>query len=243
MEALAALRLIVHPMCPYSQRALIAWSFKNVPGEISVIDLVNKPEWYLQINPEGKVPSLTVERNGTIFKLFESTLIAEFIDSLPGPNLYPQLNGKTDPIAKCLIDVYIKTKIDNLFSSLLPLMYGPNEEVRLKGIQNLRELNERLNGVSFVMDKELQKGQVTFADVVLLPAIERLNSLRDQWALATEVNGLSNVWSWYDRMTSFEWVRQNLVPPHRLVNLYARNVGGDRGLKLPLTRYDEEFKP
>jgi hypothetical protein len=84
---------------------------------------------------------------------------------------------------------------------------------------------------------------VTFADVVLLPAIERLNSLRDQWALATEVNGLSNVWSWYDRMTSFEWVRQNLVPPHRLVNLYARNVGGDRGLKLPLTRYDEEFKP
>jgi glutathione S-transferase len=128
MEALTAVRLIIHPMCPYSQRALIAWSFKNVPGEICVIDLVNKPEWYLQINPEGKVPSLTVERNGKMFKLFESTLVAEFIDSLPGPNLYPQLNGKTDPIAKNLIDVYIKTKIDNLFSSLLPLMYGPNEE-------------------------------------------------------------------------------------------------------------------
>lgn len=243
MEGLKALRLIIHPMCPYSQRALITWSFKNVQGDISVIDLVNKPEWYSQINPEGKVPALTVERNGTMYKLVESTLVAEFIDSLPGPNLYPQLDGRSDPIAKNLIDVYIKNKVDSLFSTLLPFMYGPNEENRAKAIQNLIELNSRLDGASFVMDQELHRGQVSFADVVLFPVIERLNALRNVWGIAEEVNGLSHLWSWYNIMISFSWVRENLVPEHRLVNLRARNLGGDRGMKLPLSRYDEEFKP
>lgn len=243
MEGLLALRLIVHLMCPYSQRALLAWSFKNVEGEIAVIDLVDKPDWYLEINPEGKVPTLTVERDGTKYILFESTLIAEFIDSLPGPSLYPKFNGKPDPIAKNLIDVYIKTKVDILFSTLMPFMYGSNEENRDKAISNLRELNNRLEGRTFVMDRELHKDQVTFADAILFPVIERVHALKDVWGIAKEVDEMIHLWKWYDKMVEFEWVKLNLVPEHRLINLRARNFGGDRCLKLPLTRYDEEFIP
>ncbi|TYG60754.1 hypothetical protein ES288_D07G092800v1 [Gossypium darwinii] len=42
--------------CPFCQRVLLTMEEKHLPYEMKLVDLSNKPEWFLQISPEGKVP-------------------------------------------------------------------------------------------------------------------------------------------------------------------------------------------
>ncbi|XP_045808013.1 glutathione S-transferase DHAR1, mitochondrial-like [Trifolium pratense] len=42
--------------CPFSQRALLTLEEKKIPHKIHLIDISNKPQWFLEVNPEGKVP-------------------------------------------------------------------------------------------------------------------------------------------------------------------------------------------
>jgi len=85
------LTLISHLLCPYVQRAAIALAEKGVPFEKIYIDLNAKPDWFLKISPLGKVPLLKVEQDdGSEAVLFESTVIAEYIEETEGePRLHP----------------------------------------------------------------------------------------------------------------------------------------------------------
>jgi glutathione S-transferase len=77
------LRLISHKLCPYVQRAVIVATEKQIPFERIDIDLANKPDWFLEISPTGKVPLLEVtEEDGTKRILFESAVIAEYLDDI-----------------------------------------------------------------------------------------------------------------------------------------------------------------
>ncbi|XP_026426594.1 glutathione S-transferase DHAR2-like isoform X1 [Papaver somniferum] len=42
--------------CPFSQRVLLTLEEKKIPYQMHWIDLSNKPKWFLEINPGGKVP-------------------------------------------------------------------------------------------------------------------------------------------------------------------------------------------
>ena len=86
------LTLVSHLLCPYVQRAAIALREKKVPFERVVIDLANKPDWFVKISPLGKVPLLRVPRpEGGESILFESNVICEYIeDTQPGPRLHPE---------------------------------------------------------------------------------------------------------------------------------------------------------
>ncbi|KAL5724034.1 Glutathione S-transferase dhar1 [Ranunculus cassubicifolius] len=42
--------------CPFCQRVLLTLEEKKVPYKSLLVDLSNKPQWFLDISPEGKVP-------------------------------------------------------------------------------------------------------------------------------------------------------------------------------------------
>jgi glutathione S-transferase len=92
-----ALTLVSHLLCPYVQRAAIALNEKGVPFERVVIDLANKPQWFLDVSPLGKVPLLKVqEPDGSEAVLFESNVICEYLEETqPGARLHPE-----DPLAR-----------------------------------------------------------------------------------------------------------------------------------------------
>lgn len=84
------LRLISHKLCPYVQRAAIIAAEKNIPFERVDIDLANKPGWFLELSPTGKVPLLEVRASdGGSTVLFESAVIAEYLDESAGDPLLP----------------------------------------------------------------------------------------------------------------------------------------------------------
>lgn len=80
-----------HALCPYVQRIAIALVEKGVAHERRVVDLGNKPQWFLEISPLGRTPVLTVGDAA----LFESTAILEYLEETQPNTLHP-----TDPVER-----------------------------------------------------------------------------------------------------------------------------------------------
>ncbi|WP_026613563.1 glutathione S-transferase family protein [Ensifer aridi] len=92
----AALTLISHHLCPYVQRAAIALHEKGVAFERVYIDLADKPDWFLNISPLGKVPLLRIPQDQGEAILFESSVICEYLEETQsGPKLHP-----ADPLTR-----------------------------------------------------------------------------------------------------------------------------------------------
>src|SRR4051812_41029791 len=86
-----SLRLISHKLCPFVQRAVIVAKEKDIPFHRVDIDLADKPAWFLEISPTGKVPLLEVtEEDASTHILFESAVIAEYLDEIAGEPLLPR---------------------------------------------------------------------------------------------------------------------------------------------------------
>ena len=76
------IKLISFKNCPFVQRVMGALVMKKVPFEIEYIELNNKPQWFLDISPNGQVPVLVTE-DDTV--LFESDAIVEYLDDKYAP--------------------------------------------------------------------------------------------------------------------------------------------------------------
>jgi len=83
--------LVSHALCPYVQRVAIALAEKDVAHERRVVDLANKPQWFLEISPLGRTPVLKVGDAA----LFESAAILEFLEETQPAPLHP-----ADPVER-----------------------------------------------------------------------------------------------------------------------------------------------
>jgi len=59
---------------------------KAVEFDVTYINLREKPDWFLELSPHGKVPVLLVDEQ----PLFESNAIAEYLDEAVPPRLHPE---------------------------------------------------------------------------------------------------------------------------------------------------------
>ncbi len=86
------LRLVSFDICPFVERSRIVLLEKRVPHDIEFIDLANKPTWFLEVSPMGRVPVLLVDDR----PVFESMVINELVNELyVDPPLFPH-----DPVAR-----------------------------------------------------------------------------------------------------------------------------------------------
>jgi glutathione S-transferase len=85
-SAMDTLELISHDLCPFVQRAEIALREKDVPFTRTTVDLDNRPGWFNDISPRGKVPLLRVR--GEV--IFESAVILEYLEETQPPALHPR---------------------------------------------------------------------------------------------------------------------------------------------------------
>jgi glutathione S-transferase len=106
------LELISHALCPFVHRAAIMLREKGVPFDRRVIDLRNKPDWFLAISPRGKVPVLVADG----VALFESAAICEFIDETHPPRLVP-----ADPFERARQRAWVEVTNDLLMAQFKAL--------------------------------------------------------------------------------------------------------------------------
>ncbi|KAK3790456.1 hypothetical protein RRG08_015925 [Elysia crispata] len=94
------LRLYSMRFCPFAHRTRLVLSHKNIPHEVVNINLQNKPQWFLDLNPLGQVPVLQIDDK----IIADSTATSEWLDDVyPEKRLQP-----ADPYRRALDRVLLE---------------------------------------------------------------------------------------------------------------------------------------
>ncbi|OMJ28991.1 Glutathione S-transferase omega-1 [Smittium culicis] len=211
-------------ICPFAHRAVLALREANVQYEQIDIDLENKPEWYSQVNPLLKVPTLRLP-TGEI--LVESMLIAEYVaDQYPESNLMP----------KSAFDRYrVRLHIDYFGNNVLGLPFkllgvNSNEAARQELyptiVERLRELDARLveasvSGPFFLGDR------YSVADIATITFIERLEvALKLSEMSIADTTGLDRLNQWKSAVRSRPSYTKTVASVRLHIDYFGNNVLG-----------------
>jgi len=138
------IRLYGMRFCPYVRRVLLVLVDNNTQFEAININLAEKPEWYLQRFPEGKVPA--IELNGNF--LYESLIIADFLNEIsPEHKLHP-----AEPIQKAL-DKCLLSKFSAVTDNWKNAIYHP---------ENAKEIIEAIWASMVPFEEELAKRATSY---------------------------------------------------------------------------------
>lgn len=83
------MKIISFKICPFVQRVTALLEAKSIAYDIEYISLSDKPQWFLDISPNGQVPVLITDTGKA---LFESDAIVEYIEEA-----YPPLQNGLSP--------------------------------------------------------------------------------------------------------------------------------------------------
>jgi len=175
---------------------------KNVEFEVTYIDLRNKPDWFLQISPHGKVPVLQVDDQ----PLFESNAIAEYLDEVIAPRLHPQ-----DALARARHRAW--TDFVPTFASGLSVYYAKSaEEVQ----ERLPQARQRLEKITEALQSDKAPGpyfggaELCLVDAAYAPFLQRF-LLVDEWLDTGLLAEFPDVDAWAQALVTDTRV-QNSVP-------------------------------
>ncbi|NJK28814.1 MAG: glutathione S-transferase family protein [Acaryochloris sp. RU_4_1] len=111
---MAQVKIYSAKVCPYAQRVRMVLLTKEIEFESIEIDLHNKPDWFAEVSPYGKVPVIQHGEN----RIWESGIINEYLEEVfPDPPLMPQ-NPGLKAITRIWID-FANTKFTPAFYKLL----------------------------------------------------------------------------------------------------------------------------
>ena len=151
--------LISHTLCPYVQRAAIALTEKNIDFTRTFIDLSDRPDWFKDISPLGKVPLLQV---GDAV-LFESAVILEYIEDTTGNPLHPA-NALERAMHRSMIE--FGSSILNSIAGLYSARDKQAFDVRVIELgQRFSWLEGRLAGTMYFSGKNFSLVDATFGPV------------------------------------------------------------------------------
>lgn len=196
-------KLVALPTCPYVQRAVIVLNVKGVDFDHTFIDKSDKPMWFLEISPRGKVPVLVWDDVG----LFESQAICEFLEEVyPDPPLLPD-----DPVLRARDRAWFAWAADDFFPPVTQMLFTKyatrfRHEADILA-RRLSRLDRELGGRDYMSGDGSRFGM---ADAAILPAFTRLAFLEERgvYDWPRDVDG---VIAWKDRVLAMPEV-QDSVP-------------------------------
>lgn len=210
------LRLVSFDLCPFVQRAAIVLREKGVPHDIQYIDLADKPAWFLEISPLGKVPALIVDNDRV---LFESAVIAEYIDETT-PGRFMPAEPFDRAVHRMWVEFISTTLMDNW-----RLMMAPDEETAQQQAGVLRTKFERL-------EKQLGAGPLfagtafSLVDAAAAPMLQRTRWIE---VLAPELgltDGLTKLTGWTDALLQRDSVKGSMqADAHEVFIEYLKGRG------------------
>lgn len=109
---------------------------KKVEFEVTYVNLREKPDWFLEISPHGKVPVLKVDDE----ILFESNAIAEYLDEMVEPSLHPD-----DPIKRARNRAWTDF-VPDFSKALNGIGYATSREAMEDGLAKAPKVMARLEG-------------------------------------------------------------------------------------------------
>lgn len=168
------IELISFETCPYVERSRIVLEEKGVDYEVTNIDLSDKPDWFLEISPRGKVPVLRVDER----PIFESYVINEFLEErFPDPRMLPG-----DVFERARSRSWIVYNNDEIMGPAATLFYTRDDDEKIDAAR--KDLRRALVRI----DEQLGKydGKFFFADTFgLIDAVYA--PIFTRWPVAEEL--------------------------------------------------------
>jgi len=199
------IHLYTNHRCPYAHRAHIALEELGLPFEETIIDLDSpRPQWYLDINPRGLVPSIKYTVPGLMDEeiLYESAIVARFFcDAYPSPLLPSTREDPTAPLRRARIEFFTDTWNSKISSHQMVIFKATSAEKEEKVKEWTAAVEKEIEplladaGPFFGGSKDL-----TFAEVIVAPFLIRMYALADgeyvPTSLAKQLNSLPNFSRW-----------------------------------------------
>ncbi|KAM7265298.1 hypothetical protein ACFE04_002981 [Oxalis oulophora] len=160
--------------CPFTQRVLLTLEEKKVPYKSHLIDTSNKPQWFLEVSPEGKVPVVKIDDKWVA----DSDVIVGIIE-----DKYPQPSLLTPPEFAS-----VGSKIFGAFVKFLKSK-DPNDGSEQALLDELKALNEHLKTHSPFIAGE----RITAVDLSLAPKLFHLDIVLSHFKNWTVPESLTNV--------------------------------------------------
>ena len=201
--------------CPYAQRTRMLMIEKEIPFELTEVDLRNKPDWFLAVSPYGKVPVI-VDDGQTIY---ESAIINEYLDekyiSIPMMPEEPVDRAK----ARIWMD-YCTNKYLTLSRKLL-VDHG-NEELQT---ENKKKMKESLIYIEKECFEKNANGpfwlgnNISLVDLHYAPFFERFGAFKELFGVEwpKECIKISDWWSAIQKRDSY---KMTVLPTEEHVDLY-----------------------
>ncbi len=194
------IELISFDLCPFVQRSVITLLEKGIPFKRTNIDLADKPEWFLQTSPLGKVPVLKINDN----ILFESAVINEYLDEITPPSMHPG-----DPLQKAINRAWIEfgTELSNLSFKMI---LTDDEETVAQSLEALQNKFEFL-------DKNLTAGPFfngeafSLIDAAYAPVFIRMEYLLKQVIDDLIPPACNRALDWRDAILARESVQDSII--------------------------------
>ncbi|GMR41621.1 hypothetical protein PMAYCL1PPCAC_11816, partial [Pristionchus mayeri] len=207
--------------CPWAERAVLYAAAKGIEVEVVNINLVEKPEWYFNKHPQGKVPSF--EKDGKV--VIESGIIPEYLDGIyPESSILP-----TDPFLRARQRIILEqaAPITTAFYGLIAVyrenLEGEAKETKVKAVE------EALDTVEKLLKEDYFGGSSPgFADWLLFPFFERISLLSPLLPLSSPFPSprWSSLSSWWSRISSLPAATAALQPKEVHLAFIKSFVGG-----------------
>lgn len=196
---LKSIELISFNLCPFVQRSVITLRQKGIDFKITYIDLMNKPDWFLEISPLGKVP---VVRYGDDV-LFESAIINEFLDEITPPSLMP-----IEPLAKAQDRAWIEYASQILMDQYRVFLASSEDDLA----QHRHTLDLKLQRLEATVSEDnfFHSSGFSLVDAALAPFFTRLDVIQQRFNhnLLAEHPKLSAL---SERLLALEAVKKSVV--------------------------------
>lgn len=157
-------------VCPFAHRTRLTLLEKEVNFELVTIDLNNKPSWFSDVSPYGKVP--VIEHNN--YSIWESAIINEYLEeAFPEPALMPKTPGER-AVARIWIDFANSKLVPAYYKLLLEQDLDKQEKRRKQFLEHLEFMeNEGIRKLSETGAYWLGD-TLSLVDLTFYPWFERL---------------------------------------------------------------------
>lgn len=207
--------LVSHALCPYVQRAAIALAEKGVAHDRVMVDLANKPDWFLAISPLGRTPVVKVGAAA----LFESAAILEYLEETQPNLLHP-----TDPVERAHHRAWIGFGSETL-NDIAGFYSAPDSG-------SLEAKAESLNARFLLLDRQLGLGpwfagaRFSLVDAVFAPVFRYFDTI-DRIGDFGVFEGLAKVSAWRAALAARPSVHEAVAPDYcdRLADFLYRRGG------------------
>lgn len=196
--------------CPFTQRANLAFKIKKVPATYIIIDLSNKPQWFLDLFPTTKsTPAIQYGNDGLIGDSYE---IVQHLDkAYPSPSLKPPGNENAEAVTGNIFNVFSAWAKHNKEAN--------KDELEAAFTAELKKIDDFLSK----SDGPLLCGSAwSVADCALVPRLYHMETVANHFLHYNKMDTFKHVKQYMDHTFSTEEFKATNYPREWILTGWAK---------------------